>query len=215
MGLIFSRKCVLCGTGLSAFDSGKTAMICPACASEVREKYRCSGHVRIFGADEAAAALYYTGTVKGAMQRFKFNHMQHYADWFAAQTAPLLAAHLEDWKPDLVTFAPIGTLHLYQRGYNQAELIARLTARPFGLPCQPTLKKRTFAAKQSAQTDAEARRRNARKSFLPMEGIDLSGKSVVFVDDIITTGSTASAAVRLLRQMGAARVYVLAPTKVP
>ncbi|MGI6181617.1 MAG: ComF family protein, partial [Agathobaculum sp.] len=214
MGVVFTKKCVLCGANLSSFEDGKSAMLCETCAAEVREKYRCSGHVRIFGAEEASAALYYTGTVKGAMQRFKFEHKKHYADWFAAQTAPLLAAHLDDWKPDLITFAPIGPLHLYQRGYNQSELIARFVARPFGIPCKPTLKKRPFSRKQSTRTNAEARRINARRSFLPLPGVDLSGKSVVFVDDIITTGSTAAAAVRLLRNMGAAKVYVLASTKV-
>ena len=215
MGILFTKRCVLCGKLLSTADDGQTAMLCRACAAEIRNSYRCPGHVQVKGADEAAAALYYTGAVKSAMHRLKFRHMPHYADWFAAQTAPLLAARLDEWKPDLVTFAPIGRLHLYQRGYNQAELLARAIAQPLALPCAPTLRKRNFAPKQSAQQSAEARWINADRSFLPRKNTDLTGKSVVFVDDIITTGSTAAAAVHLMRQMGAARVYVLAPTKVP
>ena len=80
---------------------------------------------QIDGADDAAAPLLYTGAVADAVKRFKFKHRQHYADWFAAQTLPVLAERLDTWMPDLVTFIPIGVLHWYQRGYNQAELLAQ------------------------------------------------------------------------------------------
>ncbi len=97
MGVVFTKKCVLCGANLSSLEDGKSAMLCDTCAAEVREKYRFSGHIRISGADGASAALYYTGTVKGAMQRFKFEHKKHYADWFAAQRTGLQHRPLLCW----------------------------------------------------------------------------------------------------------------------
>ena len=117
--------------------------------------------------------------------------------------------------PDLVTFIPIGVLHWYQRGYNQAELLAQRIAAPFSLPCTATLRKRPFTPKQSGRRDAAARKKNAERALRVRAGVDLSGKSVILVDDIITTGSTVAAAVKLLREMGAAHVYVLAPTRTP
>lgn len=209
MGVLFTKRCVLCGEMLPAAGTGK-AMLCPDCAAEVRQRYRCTEAIRIPGAADAAAALYYTGKVKNAMQRFKFQHKQHYADWFAAQMLPLLAERLDAWQPALVTFMPIGFLRMHERGYNQAELLAKAVAEPLGLPCQATLRKRAFTPKQSTQKDAAARQKNAERALLPRESAEVHGKSVVLVDDIITTGATAAAAVKLLREMGAEKVYVLA-----
>ena len=214
MGILFMHNCVLCGEAIPAEDGSK-AMICAACAQELMESYRCAETIRVPGADGADAALYYTGKVKQAMQRFKFHHKQHYADWFAAQALPLLAEHLEDWKPDLITYMPIGFLRLHKRGYNQAELLAKAIAAPFSLPCRATMRKRPFTPTQSEQKDFAARQENAARALLPIKNMDLSGQSVVLVDDIITTGAMAAAAADLLRKMGAARVYVLAPARTP
>ena len=212
MGMLFAKTCVLCG---GALEAGGKAMLCPSCAGEVRREYRCAETFSVPGADGTAAALWYKGRVRDAMRKFKFNGAQYMAEWFAAQTVPLLAAHLEDWRPDLVTFMPIGPLHYRKRGYNQAELLAKPVAAALSLPCIPTLRKRLFSQTQSEQADRAARLKNAEHSVLPKSGVQLTGKSVVLVDDIVTTGATAAAAVKALREMGAARVYVLTPTKTP
>ena len=212
MGVVFVKRCILCGELLPAAGTGK-AMLCPACAGEVRQKYRCTERVHVAGADDAAAALFYTGKVQHAMQGLKFHHKEYYADWFAAQMLPLLAERLEAWQPDLITYMPIGLLRLRERGYNQAELLAKAVAEPLGLPCIATLRKRAFTPKQSTRKDAAARQQNAARALLPLPNADIRGKSVVFVDDIITTGATAAAAVKLLREMGAAQIYALAATR--
>ena len=93
MGMLFAKTCVLCG---GALEMGGQAMLCPVCAGEVRRECRCAETFSVPGADGAAAALWYKGRVRDAMHRFKFGGAQHMAEWFAAQTVPLLAAHLED-----------------------------------------------------------------------------------------------------------------------
>ena len=212
MGILFTKRCILCGKLLPAAGTGK-AMLCPDCAAEVRQIYRCTEIIHIPGADESLAPLLYKGKVRHAVQRYKFKHQQHYADWFAAQMLPLLAERLDIWQPDLITFMPIGWLRGRERGYNQAELLARAVAEPLSLPCRATLRKRAFTPKQSEQKDATARQKNAERAFLPLTNAEVRGQAIVLVDDIVTTGATAAAAVRLLREMGAAKVCVLAAAR--
>lgn len=211
MGLIYPKKCILCGQTLPLMGTG-VAVLCPACACAVRRDYRRTEGLRIPGTDGAAAALRYTGAVAEAMKRFKFSHYQHYAPWFAAQLAGVVAASLAEWRPDLVTYIPIGLIRWYQRGYNQAELLAGELAGQLGLPLMPLLKKRRFVRRQSVKQGGAARRDNVKGAFLPLRGVDLTGKSVLVIDDIITTGATLSSAADTLRRMGAARVYAAAPT---
>lgn len=211
MGIFFIKRCVLCSKML---DSNYPDWLCEDCAETIAS-YSCKQINPIHGADDAVAALYYSGTVKSAMRAFKFRNKKQYAAWFAEKMYAALTPHLSDWRLDLITFAPIGWLRYRERGYNQAELLAGHIAKFTNVPCQAVLKKRAFIARQSGQKDAISRRKNAENAFSPKENISLEGKSILFIDDIITTGATASAAVQILRQMGASHVYVLAATHTP
>lgn len=211
MGLVYPDKCVLCGRTLPVLAEEKT-FLCPSCAEQLEREYRYSAPLMIPNTDDAAAALKYRGAVADAMRAFKFRQKQSYADWFAAQLVPLLEDKMNCWKPDCVTFAPISFWRMHTRGYNQAELLAKRIAEAVSLPCINTLRKRPFVGKQSKRKNAEARWQNVANAFLPRL-VDLTGLSVLFVDDIITTGATVSAACGVLRAMGAAHIYALAPTR--
>ena len=210
MPLLFDRRCILCGDVLSA--DTRRAEICPDCAREVRSEYRFHGEIHIPGADGAAAALVYRGRVREALRRFKFGGRANYASWFAAEMALVLSQHLDEWRPTCVTYLPLGPMRARERGYNQAELLARPIAQSLSLPCVSALRKRPFTARQSVQQDAAARRKNAAGSLLPGR-VPLAGERVVVIDDIVTTGSTAADAAHVLRSMGAACVFVLAAAK--
>lgn len=214
MGILYGHDCILCRTDFP-LTANRTVQLCPDCAAAVRREYRCTEPIFIPGADDVIAPLYYRGLVRKAMKRFKFSNAAYCADWFAAQMCAALTARLEDWQPELITYMPIGFLHYRKRGYNQAKLLAQQVAKPLSLPCEATLRKRWFVGKQSAQKDYAARQSNAKDAVLPKGGVDLTGKSVILVDDIITTGATAAAAVKVLREMGAEHVYVLAATFTP
>lgn len=210
MPVLFDRTCILCGRVLPA--EKHSAALCPDCAREVRTEYRYHGEFSVPGADGAAAALCYRGTVKEALHRFKFGGRPQYAAWFAAEMAAVLAAQLDRWQPTCITYLPLGFLRARERGYNQAELLARPIAQSLSMPCVSALRKRPFTARQSVQQDAAARRKNAAGSLLPGR-IPLAGERVVVIDDIIATGSTAADAAHVLRSMGAACVFVLATAK--
>ena len=108
MGILYGHRCVLCGADFPVTTS-RTLQLCPDCAAAVRREYRCTEVISIAGADGTSAPLYYRGTVRNAMKRFKFSSAAYCADWFGALTARQNDSHmprishyrkrgLEDWQ---------------------------------------------------------------------------------------------------------------------
>ena len=161
-----------------------------------------------------AAAYAYRDPAAALVRSLKYGAVGLLAGPMAADMARACASLPLPPHP-LVVPSPMFPWRERKRGYNQAELLAKPIAAAFGLPCRATMRKRPFTPTQSEQKDFAARQKNAARALLPLENVDLSGPSVVLVDDIITTGSTAAAAADVLRKMGAARVYVLAPARTP
>jgi ComF family protein len=110
----------------------------------------------------------------------------------------------------VVVPVPTTAERLRSRGYNQAELLARRVAEGSGLELLPVLRRVGSRGSQTALTP-EARRENVRGAFAPASGVPgLEASGVLLVDDVLTTGATASEAATTLHRMGAARVTLLA-----
>jgi predicted amidophosphoribosyltransferase len=95
-----------------------------------------------------------------------------------------------------------------RRGYNQSEILARPLAGRLRLPCRPGWLRRGRRTPQQTLQPPAGRRENVRGAFRARAGAGLRGRTVLLVDDVLTTGSTAHEAARALRQAGAARVVV-------
>lgn len=210
LNVLFPPRCILCGTRLSVAGE---QMLCANCTADI-SSYRVTNTLKVAGTDGAASALQYKDRVRYAMRRYKFLHCKSNAKWFASCTATVLADKLADWQPDYLTYVPLGWFRMHQRGYNQSELIARFVAEKLGLPCGPTLCKRVFAKKQSVQ-GRKARLLNAKRAFVLQKNVLLTGKRVVIIDDILTTGATLAACAALLRQAGASYVFALTTAWTP
>jgi ComF family protein len=103
---------------------------------------------------------------------------------------------------------PLHWWRRWRRGYNQSESLARGLVRRLRLSCRvDVLCRRKNTPRQVQQTPAQ-RRENVRKAFHARPDPTIRGKTVLLVDDVLTTGSTASEAARALRTAGAARVFV-------
>src|SRR5262249_59116471 len=105
---------------------------------------------------------------------------------------------------------PLHWLRRWQRGYNQSEAIARTLARALGVPCQPHVVRRVRRTLTQANLSLTARRENMRGAFEPRRGAALRGKTVLLVDDVMTTGSTVHEAAPALKKGGAGRVILAA-----
>ena len=170
--------------------------LCPACAQPgrwfdgVRAPFRYEGSVR-----QAILALKYGG-IKAA----------------APQLGDMLADYLEanPLSGDLIAPVPMHSSRRRERGYNQAELLARRVAGRCDLPYQGDLLVRTRRVDpQAGMTSAVARATNVADSVAVSHPSEVHGRQIILVDDVATTGSTLDICASALKEAGAASVWCL------
>ena len=204
LDLLFPPKCPFCQRLLE----DPRALLCPGCQRKLPWLTGRQGERRVDFADSCLSPLAYRDRVPDAVHRFKFSGVRAYAKPFGILMAQCARDGLEE-SPDLVTWAPLSRKRLRERGYDQAELLARQVGKLLDLPVLPLLKKARHTAPQSGLEEAGARRANALGAYEPLPGDGAAGKRVLLVDDVVTSGATLSECARVLRQGGAVRVDCL------
>lgn len=154
------------------------------------------------------AALPFEGVARQVVHGLKFRNRRQVAATLAAMMVRRL--HLDGpGRVDLVTWAPTSARRARDRGFDQAELLARAVARELGVPCRRLL----YRAHGGAQT---GRRRSERLTG-PGFRARVAGRSlrVLLVDDVVTTGATMAAAVEALHLAGVGEVQCVAAAATP
>lgn len=123
----------------------------------------------------------------------------------------LTAALPRDEAFDLIAPVPLHWLRQWQRGFNQSDLLARALAKHCGLPVWRALQRVRGTASQAGLSHT-GRRKNVNAAFACRR--DLNGKSVLLIDDVLTTGATAAACASALKRAGARHVAVLTVARV-
>lgn len=155
-------------------------------------------------------AAYTYGSFEGELR--ELIHLLKYARvrTLAKPLAKLLAAALPlNRSFDVVVPMPMHWRKRWVRGFNQAEVLAKEIARKRGLPLRNAARKRKATAAQAGLTNA-ARQSNVAGAFEIRHPDALAGKRVLLVDDVMTTGATASACAKALKHAGAREVTLLA-----
>lgn len=180
--------CRLCGRPVEEFSHS----ICAACRGK-----------KIYF-EHSFVTLVYEGKAKEGVVALKTSH-PYFARAFAYLLADKILSSPHYTAFDAVTFVPQSPLSRRNRGYNQAQLIAKELSALLSVPCIPTLY-RTDDGKVQHTLSAAERYENVKKCFFKT---DLKGSgTVLLVDDIYTTGATANHCSKLLRQMGFEKVYL-------
>ncbi len=222
--LIYPDTCLICdsheGTHRHGFCTGchlavttDPFPVCPWCAQTVGPHTNtstgcaeCSG--RSLGFTGAVRLGPYDGKLREAVLRMKVLTGEGLADLLGRTFAECRGTNLATSAIDVVAPIPLHWLRKWLRGYNQAESVARELAMGLKVPFEPHLLRRVRHTTQHVQVSRTARLENIKGAFRVRSGARLLGQTVLLVDDVLTTGSTASEAARVLRAQGADRVVV-------
>jgi ComF family protein len=192
---------------------------CPRCAEHSPGGQTCGACLRqppVYLA--AVAAVDYGFPWEGLVRRFKFHAQPDLAAALASVMATAVARH-DATTVQHVLPVPLSAARLAERGYNQAWELARRVARRLGRPAQVDWLARLRDTPHQVGLSRQARTQNLRDAFwVPPPAIAaVRGQHLALVDDVLTTGVTATAASQALLAAGAASVqlWVLARTPAP
>lgn len=215
LALIYPKLCEVCGDALvDGEDTLCLKCLCemPLCRiTDFRSNFihdRLAGHAPI----EKAVSLYYylrsnrfTLLIQGA----KYNGRPRIASWLARKLTDSIQAAGFFADIDMIVSVPLHLLKKLRRGYNQTDYIAGAVSRSTGIPMKHALICRRRHSSQTRRTSFE-RWRNARDTYTVSPDADLSGKHILIVDDVITTGATLlSCAEAIHAAFPSARISVL------
>ena len=162
--------------------------------------------------DSARAIMAYDDKSRGAILALKhadrLDLVPGFARWLGRTGRTTLA------QCDLVVPVPLHRVRLWRRRYNQAAELGRALAREWRLVFDPVLVRSRATPSQGAMASAKARRRNVQRAFQVPDAARVAGKTVLLLDDVMTTGATVEACARALKRAGAARVHVLVLARV-
>lgn len=170
------------------------------------EEGRCALCRRgVRGFDAAYSFGFYEGALRELIHLFKYGRVQTLAKplgRFLAQALP------REERFDVIVPMPLHWRKRWQRGFNQAGLLAREISRRVHIPVTHAVRRVRSTGAQAGLTNAK-RRQNVSGAFRPRGKRALDGKRVLLIDDVMTTGATAASCARALKMAGARQVILL------
>jgi ComF family protein len=159
----------------------------------------------------ARAAVAYDDIPRSVALKLKYGRKVALAKTMARYMAPLVG---EPADGTVLAPVPLHRRRLWQRGFNQSAIVAAELSRRTGVPAHPMLLERVKSTPPLKGMSLHQRRRTVAAAFRVRPGADLRGRTVVLVDDVMTTGSTANACARALKRAGAERVELVSWARV-
>ena len=154
----------------------------------------------------AISVMKMEGAGEKAVYELKFSGNRAIARAAAELSAPLLLAEKFD-DLDYIVPVPLHYRRFFKRGYNQSEVLASMLAKQLNKPYKNLLK-RTHSTQRQATLSREERLKNLQGAFAVKNPAHVSGKKILLVDDVLTTGATLHACAEALQQAGSAEILV-------
>ena len=200
LDIFFPPRCAFCRRRLRPGENG----LCRRCEAELPwcDPARKPGPAFV---DAVCSPLQYRDSVRDALHRYKFSGVTAYAGVFGRLVADCVRENLAG-EYDLISWVPLSSERLAERGYDQAMLIALAAALELDDVAVETLRKTRNTAPQSLTANAGERRANIAGAYEVLDPELVRNRRVLLIDDIITTGNTVSECARILGLAGAESV---------
>ncbi len=186
--------CDLCGLLLEATD----AALCGRCLASPPPL------------DRMRAAVAYAPVSRVIALKLKYGRKIALARTMARYMAPLLGPATDA----ILVPVPLHRRRLWWRGFNQSGLVAKQLGDRWELPVDQNLLRRTRPTPPLKGMNEAQRQRAVNGAFVAVEGRRINGRTVILIDDVLTTGSTAAACAKVLRKAGAGRVELISWARV-
>ncbi len=197
--LLYPTKCVFCH---KLSENGER--VCKQCMAELPRTPKGAQVQKFPFISACVSPLYYERDVRESLLRYKFHHLTAYADIYAIFIAETIDENHVSC--DIITWVPLSRKRLRKRGYDQARLLAGELSKIYSIECCRLLRKKRNNPAQSGTGSAEKRRANVAGVYTAVEQEKIKDKTILLVDDIVTTGSTLSECASVLLAAGAKEV---------
>lgn len=200
---IVDPMCFCCGRPFSSAVAAEAAQpLCRLC------------RVSFYAFERARSFAVYDEALSEAILLLKYEEVTRLGNWFSGRLAEIALGDAKEWRADVVVPVPLHPERHRERGYNQADLIARPLAKLLNLSCESRLLVRTKPRPPQLVLSRTDHWKSVRGAYATRDGLQVDNLRVLLVDDVLTTGATLDACARALKKAGAAAVVGLTVARV-
>jgi len=210
LDLIYPPVCHLCQHRLKENEK----LVCNPCWCQIPEINLPSDDLKFFEnqlqeISGILAVWEYNDQIRRIIHLFKYNGYTAFSQYIGTKMAVLCLVSSEFKTADYLLPVPLHRVRLRERGYNQSLLLSRQISLITGIECNEKLLKRVRNTKTQTRLNSRKRFKNVALAFKVVNAKSIAGKTIIIVDDIITTGSTIRACAAELLKAGAKKILVL------
>ncbi len=212
LSMLFPNKCVACGKiideGISVCeDCGKSLyridrQCCKYCGRDILP-CGCMGEKNKFRRN--ISVFRYDGSAGKIVKRYKMGKITQISVYICQELSMLINEEYSDIDFDCMTYVPMSRIKKLFCGFDHAEMIAKGISQKLGLKNTALLKRKfSFKSQKSSKTKYN-REKNIRGKFMVVK--EVKDKTILIIDDVMTTGSTLNECAKVLKAAGAADVF--------
>jgi len=204
LNFVFPAACLICRTHLNV----EKTLVCDSCWSRLPLSSQTPFHLSS-GLNTVATEIYalweYAENVEMIIHEIKFFRKTRLGRRAGSELAARLLQLPSFRKADLVAPVPLHPTRYRERGYNQSQLIAEEISKVLSIKLETKSLQRKRHTNAQAKLSAQERKKNVEDAFKVNDG-RLEGRTVIIVDDVLTTGATLMACANKIKKAGASEI---------